>query len=677
MKIIRVEDSDLQEIEGNRLRTIQAISAPLTAAIILDDIRTSQRQRVIVICNTVSQAQGLFRDLQALAEEDKLHITLLHSRFLPEHRAKKEAFLKEAFAENWQRRADGICHVLIATQVIEAGINITCEVMHVQLCPMNSLLQRVGRCARFRGERGEVYVYYSVEVDQSQWALATRDFDSESSEETSPKQQHSFLPYTKEICELTWQVLQQHTTSDQNIGFRLEEAWINEVHRDEDILQIGRRQNKKMDFEESFVKAVFQGDRSTARDLIRLVDSRNVFVWEEPILIDSDCPEIDPNKLQAFSLPISTLCKVLRDAKNLEYEIDWVFRRIESPSGKAAETYSLPVWTSIESLQALKDSFRILVNPKYVYYDENIGLVISLEEEGDSGFRSPEKSQKSISKEYKYRMDTYVGHLGCLWTCWREAFTTEIQKNGELVSVTYGSVRNELLAPGGRSIAAKIFPEATVTEAETLFEYLVFLAIIIHDLGKLQVKWQEAVRGWQAIAHSSFGGKNPKSYLLAHTDSDPENIAQQKARRDYERKHRRPPHAVESAFIGQDILKQSLVPLLRDYFDADTEQCAWIAHTVVMAAGRHHSAWAKGDNLPPEIKLHPLSVKALAQSWDSLARFLPQHPPLPKATLRKLQYATRLDFDLNKFDKYQSEYYSLYLLVVRALRLCDTRAVQL
>ncbi len=44
MEIIWVEDTDLQDIEGNRCRTFQAISEPLTALAILNDIQHNQRQ---------------------------------------------------------------------------------------------------------------------------------------------------------------------------------------------------------------------------------------------------------------------------------------------------------------------------------------------------------------------------------------------------------------------------------------------------------------------------------------------------------------------------------------------------------------------------------------------------------------------------------------------------------
>ncbi|HLP89879.1 MAG TPA: CRISPR-associated helicase Cas3' [Nostocaceae cyanobacterium] len=678
MEIIQIEDRDLQAIEGNRRRTFQAKSHSLNALVILDDIHTHQRKRVIIICNTVSQAQGLYRDLTELNKEDTLQIILLHSRFLPEHRAEKETFLKEKFAQNWQD--DGICYVLISTQVIEAGINITCQSMHIQLCPMNSLLQRAGRCARFRGEQGNVFVYRTVEVNQTSAEIAAADLEIEA--DKSKDKKISFLPYPRETCELTWLVLQAHTESNQvneNAGFRIEENWINQVHTTEDLLQNERRRNNQMQFEQYFESAFLRGDQSTASELIRSVDSRSLFVWEESGFIDFEEKPIDPQKLIAFSVPISTLVKVWRESKNLEFGIDWIFQRIEMPKGKA-ETYSQPICTPIKSHESLISSIQILVNPRYVYYDENIGLLIGINEDSNS-FVSPDKEKRKINSQYHYQMDTYLGHLGRMWTCWRKPFRTTGWKNGESQNIIYNSVQEELLKVGGKLIKNRILPHIQESQAEALFEILVFLAIFTHDLGKLQTKWQEVMRGWQAIAHSSFQGQDPKQHLLAHTDFNPEEEEQKTALKNYEKQYKRPNHAIESAYLAQDILKQFLIPLLRDDFAAEQEQIQFICHTVILAAGRHHSAWARGWTGADvakikSIQLHPQAQRAIAQSWQSLTRFLPQTLPLARANLSQNTYHLKKEFELNRFTSDHIDYLHLYLLVVRALRLCDQRSVQ-
>ncbi len=690
MELIKVEDSDLQEIEGSRCRVFQAVSHPLTAGVILSDIEQHQRRRVIIICNTVSQSQGLFRDLVALNENDHLKITLLHSRFLPEDRANKERELQEKFAQNWQKQDDASRYVLIATQVIEAGLNITCEVMHTQLCPMNSLLQRAGRCARFRREQGEVYIYRTTEIGQENSELAKVDLESES--EVDLKKKQKFLPYNDDICEQTWQVLEAHTQSEQvhqNVTFRTEEQWINQVHWEEDSLNAERRKNECAEFTRCFHQAVFQGDRSTADELIRFVDSRSVFIWEEPIFLDDQ--QIDPKKLLAFSVPITTLGKVWREVKNLEYEIDWIFKRIEAPKGKAAETYSLPICTPIGSRNDLVNSFQILVNPRYVHYDDAIGLLIGVDVVGNH-FSSPDKPEKQVTSEYRYHMDNYVGHVVLMWKCWREPFTTRQIVNGTLKTFEYASVRDELLQAGGKFIKTKIFPEATDAETATLFEYLVFFAIFTHDLGKLQIKWQEAMQGWQKIAYENKWGKNPRSpsaapkggsHLLAHTDYNPEDKQQRDALKDYEAKHKRPNHAIESAYLANDILQQSLAPLLGEHFYAETEQMFRIAYTVMMAAGRHHSAWTKGwENKDirkvGNIELHPDAESAIASSWRCLVRFLPTTlPALAQPKLNQNIYPVTTDFRLNLLSSDDIEYLQLYSLIVRALRLCDMRSVQL
>ena len=100
--------------------------------------------------------------------------------FLPGDRKEKEEFLQEKFKKNWED--DGKCYVLISTQVIEVGINITSEVMHIQLCPMSSLLQRAGRNARFQDETGEVRVYYDVEIEENNQELAEADTDDAEAE---------------------------------------------------------------------------------------------------------------------------------------------------------------------------------------------------------------------------------------------------------------------------------------------------------------------------------------------------------------------------------------------------------------------------------------------------------------------------------------------------------------
>lgn len=98
------------------------------------------RSRTLAVVNTVRRAQDVFRALRKLKTEAKT--TLLHSRLRPSDRQRAEAALAPDF--------DGI---LVTTQVVEAGIDLSARVLLTDLAPWPSLVQRFGRCNR-QGEYG-------------------------------------------------------------------------------------------------------------------------------------------------------------------------------------------------------------------------------------------------------------------------------------------------------------------------------------------------------------------------------------------------------------------------------------------------------------------------------------------------------------------------------------------
>jgi len=123
--------------------------------------------------------------------------------------------------------------------------------------------------------------------------------------------------------------------------------------------------------------------------------------------------------------------------------------------------------------------------------------------------------------------------------------------------------------------------------------------------------------------------------------------------------------------MGRDILKQSLMPLLQEHFNADSEQSGYIAHAVVMAAAASFRL-GKGDDLPSN-KTPSQAQAIISKSWDSLARFFPRLPSKSQSEKRvyPANHARWRCFRVG------SDRVSAHLLVVRALRLCDQRSVQL
>ncbi len=106
----------------------------------------------LVVVNTVARAVETYKELRKGADGSKLNVQLLHSRFRPIDRRKRWQDLLLA-ARN------GDSAVVVATQVIEAGVDISAKTMVTDVAPYASLVQRFGRLNR-AGEAAEAACYW-------------------------------------------------------------------------------------------------------------------------------------------------------------------------------------------------------------------------------------------------------------------------------------------------------------------------------------------------------------------------------------------------------------------------------------------------------------------------------------------------------------------------------------
>jgi len=90
-------------------------------------------KQVLVVCNTVEQAQQVFSKLEC---EDKL---LLHGAFNANDRSKKE-----------QKLRDSDIQLLVGTQAIEVSLDIDYDTIYTEPAPLDALIQRFGRVNRKR-----------------------------------------------------------------------------------------------------------------------------------------------------------------------------------------------------------------------------------------------------------------------------------------------------------------------------------------------------------------------------------------------------------------------------------------------------------------------------------------------------------------------------------------------
>lgn len=110
--------------------------------------RAEQGQQVLWIENTVKEAQQRYLDLAARGSELGVACGLLHSRFTPEDRQRKEAHWVTLFGkEGWSQRADQ-GRILVGTQVLEQSLDIDADFMVSRFAPTDMMLQRMGRLWR-------------------------------------------------------------------------------------------------------------------------------------------------------------------------------------------------------------------------------------------------------------------------------------------------------------------------------------------------------------------------------------------------------------------------------------------------------------------------------------------------------------------------------------------------
>jgi len=145
----------------------------------------------LVVCNTVDRACKTF---DALHERGRTEgIELVHSRFRPaEREAWRERFLSRSACTR------DVDRIIVATQVVEAGVDISAGCLITELAPWPSLVQRFGRCARYGGSG------------------AVRVVDRGRDEANAP-------PYQPEELESAWGTLQQLT--ERGVGIAALEAY--------------------------------------------------------------------------------------------------------------------------------------------------------------------------------------------------------------------------------------------------------------------------------------------------------------------------------------------------------------------------------------------------------------------------------------------------------------------
>lgn len=611
------ERSTLQAIPSQQKERIyQTQDKLLTAEAVLTHHPTGGRS--IAICNTVDRTQALFEAVKQAAPPG-VEVKLLHSRFYPDDRKAKEDWLRQEFGKD-KKAYQVQSAILIATQVIEVGLDITCDVLHTELAPANAILQRAGRCARYASEQGQVIIYRLP---------------------LNKNGETNYLPYRdhgqKEICDLTWQAFSRDDRNGRVFGFADEHVILSEVHGAADKALLQRLRDNRFAHKAMMEAAMGYQERGVIRELIRDVNSRNVIVHPDP---NNDIEQKSPWRWESFSLFSGSVYGAFNTLNELAEAIghkDWVMMRLNEMTEVTEEWIGEKtsyIWKRVYEQSALEMTLMVAVHPRLASYDEERGLRIGVVNDREWQVRERKQKPRLDGGPYAYKQETYQEHITGLYKAYKHPFLDSKRK------VMRQPLGDELAYAFVKAEQRFGLPVGTLDRAARFI-------IAGHDLGKLGREWQAWAHRWQQTVQKAVSPER----MLAHTDYD----ASDEQYRLQKKLGKRPPHAAESAF-----------GLIDAAWDFANHEALYLA--INTAITRHHSATHKGS--VKAFVAHPQVLAALQEAFALVG--------LEGVSFESLQLSFEAGEDLReelvKPDK--THQLVLYLLLIRMLRLADQRSQQ-
>lgn len=365
--VISVADGEIRGLPSQRTkqRTWRWSGERIEAAAI-----TAQHSggRTIVLFNSVQRAQDLFLALEGHYGDDpgKPHLLLLHAQFYPEDRKAVEDQLTKYFGP----AATGTNVILVTTQVIEAGMDISADHLHSELAPMNALIQRAGRTARYEHRPiGSVTVYETP-------GLGVYKED-------------------KTLVDDTRSVLQSLPPEGRMVDFVEEREWVETVHADAELRELTQYTNLH-DRRNEVHKAMDQGDRGMLNALVRDIASTSVLVTSKPeALFDGRAwPRL---------LSVSGFSRLKRHFPNL-HPGQWVAKGADEIPNDERPGTTLK-WSVLSEGQ-LRAQWMVAIHPDFASYHPRLGLRL-----GEGGPELPQvPNERPVWQAYDYQFETWEDH---------------------------------------------------------------------------------------------------------------------------------------------------------------------------------------------------------------------------------------------------------------------------
>lgn len=643
---IELSGEDIEQRDAWREVTLEYRPKPLASEAVAAKILEAQRaqDKVIAFANTVEAALELYRDLKT--KQPTCPLYLIHSNFAPSHRQEREQDLLRAFGRDSQEEA-----ILVTTQVAEAGLNISAPVVFSELAPVDSLIQRAGRCARFppkkKGEEvaGQFIVY-------------------------KPSREKSHVPYTEDLVERT-AVAFDNRGGTFGLEWQAEQVLVDEVldsfyahyirgegvsRKEAEIKKAKKGQPTELKNPPPKTKAITTSDalglldqtfhsrdprtlETTLRDINNV---QIVVVSERPTnaagaMFAGDDRVFGRSGFERFLAEQNKLWPSQRDTlESIPVSYGRFNRNLEE-----RELWELEV-TRVEhaapTLCLTKHSGRVLPNQSYVMlqgeagYSPEMGLTFAPSgyAEAVHGIVTPVRARaggEDAKREHHFQ--TWLCHCAKVY-----------EKADAMLNIYYG--------PWLLRLAEKMQERGVLEDAGDFaakLESMIRLAALFHDIGKLNKLWQERI-GWK---EGPFWGKSQ--------DNKVTNL---------------PPHAFYALPALRYLFKR--LGVVNDQGKVDR-----LADLMALASARHHSlgpldgamSWAAFEVQPGIIvAVHELLEQTLGEDAADL----------------KLLVTDELFAHLNDETEYHGlaypldtpspseDYYPFYVLASRIIKVSDWEA---
>lgn len=648
-------EEELQALIPGRRRHFVASRSPMSPRSILE-----QHQRCsLVVCNTVLRAQETYRLLKPEAEKRGIRLVLLHSRLEDEDRKQRATDITHELGpapQEWEgdhrygwKNGEyyGENLIVVATQVIEVGLDISVQTLHTEIAPANSIIQRAGRCARFAYQEGTVIIY-DLPITPAGFRASAK-------------------PYDEELCRATFEaierLMQEMANRDKDhVTLQDEQALVDAIHTEEDRALLQRFREHGSYIRQRLFESLRLSHRSVVSELIRDVAQVQIVIHNDPLTVLQTAPW----KWQSFAMHPASLARRLKilaeRAKALQ--LPWVCKKAEAlvdtqdvEEDARQQTYF--TWVDIDlegSVQQLTERLQAtlmlaLPTPLATYHPE-LGFVLldgSLDV-STTGYQSPLLAPKSRSSSSSQAIQ-------------EQPYQQHIQG---LVQAYNSSIRPLVAYPLVHLETWLNLPPGSIDQA-------IRLAIACHDLGKLSTDWQQWANAWQQMLYEKQQWPpyqrptlKDTAFLFAKTDYDGSPKHRQWQR---DLPFRRPHHACESVIVGMNLIADSLG------VSSDDDPRFWLLSATLAAIARHHSPHA---HTYEAVSLHPEADAVIRAALEKSRQGLPWRydlTQLDNVCREGGTLAPANDLPVITIPSLEHERETwLYFFLARVLRLADQRA---